>query len=244
MAQERKSFPFEFKMNKEKRTLEGYASTFNNKDLVGDIVVEGAFRKTLQERGPAEGRKSRVKLLWQHNPYMPLGLPLKMAEDSKGLEVEAYISKTTLGDDAIAFIEDGVLDSLSIGYDVLQDDYKSDTGTRYLKELKLYEFSLVTFPANEEATIGGLKNYDQLSHLLDKTANFDVTRLLKEGRTLSKANSAKIKAAIEALQEVLALGEPDPEKSGDHSQNTKLEPLLNIKADELTALLNNFRLSK
>jgi len=53
----------------EKYEFEGYASTFGNEDLVGDIVEKGAFKKTIQERLP----KNLIKVLWQH--YDPMGVP-------------------------------------------------------------------------------------------------------------------------------------------------------------------------
>ena len=114
----RKSFPFEVKVVMEKMEFEGYASTFGNVDKVGDIVEKGAFKRTLDQRFP----KGLVKVLWQHNE--PIGRPVKMYEDGKGLYVEAKISKTRLGDEALELMRDGVIDQMSIGYSVPQG--KSD----------------------------------------------------------------------------------------------------------------------
>lgn len=237
MAREIKSFPFEMKLNAANRTVTGYASTFGNKDLVGDVVQEGAFKKTISERA------DKIKLLWQH--YEPLGKPLRMAEDSKGLHVEAYISKTALGNDALALLEDNVIDSFSIGYDVLQDEYDSQQQTRFLKELKLYEFSLVTFPANEEAGVMGVKNYEDFANILRKTGAADVTRLLKEGRKLSNANRQLIENAIEALTNVLAIAEPldNTGKSTPKNVNEplKIDSLNDLEAKELAEILANFK---
>lgn len=239
-----KSFPFEVKVNNAKRTIEGYASTFGNKDFVGDIVQPGAFKKTLAERA------SKVKLLWQHDPSQPLGKPIHMAEDSKGLYVEAKISKSRLGDEALELIQDGVIEDFSIGYDVLKDEYDTQEKTRLLKELKLYEFSVVTFPANEQAAILGVKNYDEFNEMLKKTSMADVTRFLKAGRKVSNANRQLIESAIEALTSVLALAEPLEEE--DDTKGTqqpgqeppKIEQLDGIEAKELAELLQNFKIAK
>jgi HK97 family phage prohead protease len=75
-----KSMPFEYKANTAKREFEGYASTYK-RDLVGDQVVKGAYKKTLDERLP----NGKIKILYQHSD--PVGLPLEMYEDSKGLYV-------------------------------------------------------------------------------------------------------------------------------------------------------------
>ena len=59
--------------------LEGYASTFGNVDLGNDIVERGAFSKSLQDI-------SRVKILNGHNAdQLPIGKPLQLYEDEKGL---------------------------------------------------------------------------------------------------------------------------------------------------------------
>src|SRR5699024_10780708 len=127
----------------EGRTFSGYASTWD-KDLGGDIIAKGAFAKTLSERA------GRVKVLWQHSE--PIGNPVSMREDERGLFVEAQLSKTRLGDEALELMRDGVIDQMSIGYSVPEGKSERDSdGNRLIKELKLYEFSAVTFPMNEAA---------------------------------------------------------------------------------------------
>jgi HK97 family phage prohead protease len=153
---EYKTFPFKVtNLDLEGRTLEGYASIFGNLDSVGDIVYKGAFSKTLKERG------DKVKFLWQHDSKEPLGRPLELVEDDKGLFIKAIISKTRRGIDTLELLRDGAIGELSIGYDSIKGgtDYtgEGDNRIRNLKELKLYEFSLVTFAANEEAQVTALK---------------------------------------------------------------------------------------
>jgi phage head maturation protease len=80
-----------------------------------------------------------------------------MREDAKGLYVEAKISNTALGNEVLELMRDGVIDQMSIGYSVPQGKAEYKDGVRYIKELKLYEFSAVTFPMNEAARITGLK---------------------------------------------------------------------------------------
>ena len=149
-------------VDNETRVFKGYASTYD-KDLGGESILPGAFAKTLSERA------DRVKVLWQHNE--PIGRPMKMYEDGKGLYVEAKISKTRLGDEALELMRDGVIDQMSIGYSVPQgkSDYDED-GNRMIKELKLYEFSAVTFPMNEKAFITGVKS---VREALQRTPNID-----------------------------------------------------------------------
>lgn len=243
MKKEIKALPFEVKIDAAKRTIEGYASTFGNKDFVDDIVMPGAFKKTIQERG------NQVKVLWQHMD--PIGKAIHMEEDSKGLYVEAYISNTTLGNDALALAQDGVIDKLSIGYEVIKDDYDAGQKARLLKELKLHEFSMVTFPANDQAAITGVKSYDEFTKLLKKAGVMDVTTLLKAGRKISSSNQALIENAIEALQNVLNIAEPlddedlEPDETSTRKNDTKpldINVLDGIEAKELAEILANFKI--
>jgi HK97 family phage prohead protease len=150
-------------VNMEERTFKGYASTFGNVDEVGDIIEAGAFAKSIQERGP-EGTK-QIKVLWQH--YEPLGMPTVMVEDSKGLYVEGKISKTRLGDEALELMRDGVVDRMSIGFSIPMGKAQWDDAmqVRRIKEVKLFEFSPVTFPANEMAVVTGVKNLELIRQL-------------------------------------------------------------------------------
>jgi HK97 family phage prohead protease len=138
------------KLDEEKRIFEGYAATWDL-DEGGDIIHQGAFSKTINERG------NRIKVLWQH--YEAIGKPIEMREDEKGLYVKAQISDTQLGRDAMQLLKDGVIDTMSIGYCVPEGKSDIIEGIRHIKEIKLYEFSVVTFPMNEKAIITNVKNH-------------------------------------------------------------------------------------
>jgi len=192
-------------VNMEERTFKGYASTFGNVDEVGDIIEAGAFAKSIQERGP-EGTK-QIKVLWQHD--MPLGMPTVMLEDSKGLYVEGKISKTRLGDEALELMRDGVVDRMSIGFSIPQGKAMWDEAmqVRKIKEVKLFEFSPVTFPANEMAVVTGVKN-------------LELIRQLASGGELSQE---EMKALADILPQLQALIEK--EAVSDDTSESK-EPLI------------------
>jgi uncharacterized protein len=213
-----KNLAFEYKANADQRTFEGYASTWD-RDLGGDMIIPGAFKKTILERFP----RNKIKILWQH--HEPLGLPTHMEEDSKGLYVVGRISKTKLGDDALELMKDGVVDQMSIGYDVNKDDLSEDGQTRYLKELTLFEFSPVTFPMNPMADITTVKSH--FNSLVKEFSNPIMATMLKEGKVLSKQNVNALKTAIETLQGILTQVEKGDEPKNLHS----LEPFQQLIAD-------------
>lgn len=150
-----KSFAFEYstKADGDVTRIEGYGSTFGNTDLGGDVVQRGAFVKSLSERMP--------KMLWQHDIKQLPGVWERASEDTKGLYLEGFFLNTTLGRDVAEQSKHGAIETMSIGYGVKQAEYSADKKTRFLKELRLHEVSLVTFPMNEEARIIAVKSAPQ-----------------------------------------------------------------------------------
>lgn len=135
----------------------GYGSVFGVKDSYSDIVVPGAFAASLA-RWSERGRLPA--LLWQHDMAEPIGIYTKMHEDETGLYVEGrlLIDADPLAKRAHAHMKAGSLTGLSIGF--ILDDYEYDKQKEafLLKQIDLWEVSLVTFPANDEARISNVKN--------------------------------------------------------------------------------------
>ena len=130
----------------------GYASTFNVMDRGGDVAMPGAFTKSLTKY-PA----GKVKLLWQHDSSEPVGFWKSLAEDERGLKAEGQlILETARGREAHALLKADQL-ALSIGFRTIKDEVDRKSGVRRLHEVELREISLVTFPMNEDAVIGGVK---------------------------------------------------------------------------------------
>lgn len=153
--------------------FKGFAST-SDLDQGGDIIVKGAFGRTLMER------KGRVKVLWQHDMDKPIGKPTLLEEREGGLYIEAQLSMTQLGKDAAILLKDGVIDSMSIGYTVREKDYDQD-GIRIIKDLDLFEVSLVSFPMNEKAVITSVKSLEVK----------EIERVLREAG-LSRSQAKKV----------------------------------------------------
>lgn len=157
LAKQRLDLPLTLKAVSETGEFEGYGSVFGNKDSHADIVVPGAFQKSLS----AWRDKGRLPaLLWQHNMSEPIGVYTEMREDDIGLYVKGrlLIDDDALAKRAHAHMKAGSLSGLSIGY-VLNDwEYDRDKEAWLLKELELWEVSLVTFPANDEARISNVKS--------------------------------------------------------------------------------------
>lgn len=181
----------QFKMgeyNEEEGIFSGYGAVFENIDSGGDIIEPGAFTKTL-----AEGWE-RVKILALHNDcWLPIGRPLELREDTNGLFLSARVSDTSMGKDIKILLKDGVLNELSIGYDPVVFDYDSN-GIRHLREVKLWEVSIVTWAMNPEATITGYKSMQESMGLV-KALETELLEEIKAGRKISKSR-------LKSLQDV------------------------------------------
>jgi len=149
--------------------IQGYASRFGEVDQGGDLVMPGAYQSSLQKLSEG-GRK--VKMLWQHDPAQPIGVWDEVREDETGLWVSGrLLRETQRGAEAIALIQAGALDGLSIGYRTRRST-KTKEGQRQLLQVDLWEVSLVTFPMLPSARVTDAQvksrddNSDQLAHAL------------------------------------------------------------------------------
>jgi HK97 family phage prohead protease len=150
MTKEQKDLRFEIKNISEDGTFTGMAAVYGNVDFQGDVIEPGAFTRTLKDHN------GEIKLLWQHDPSKPIGKGT-ITDTASGLQVEGKLALgISTARDAYESLKAGIVDGLSVGYDVIRQNVKD--GKRYLRELRLYEFSIVTFPANPLATVTSVKN--------------------------------------------------------------------------------------
>lgn len=165
----------------EEGVISGYASVFGNVDSYGDIVVKGAFSRFLSELAQT-GKK--ISVYYGHNmedPRANIGLVTELEEKDRGLWFKAQLdlSGDTYGRLVYEQLKDGRLNSMSFGYSVV-DAVRTNDGYE-LRELKLFEVSVVPIPANDQALITEVK----------------------AGRAISRKNLDLIRAAYEALGELL-----------------------------------------
>jgi len=150
-------FPFKIKAVSETGEFCGYGSVFGVKDSYGDIVIKGAFEESLKAW---EGKERMPAMLWMHDTNEPIGVYTKIEEDDEGLFVEG---KLLIDDDPLAkrahgHLKAGSLSGLSIGYNLDEYHYDSEKKAFILEKINLWEVSLVTFPANDEARVQQVKN--------------------------------------------------------------------------------------
>ncbi|MEV5360585.1 HK97 family phage prohead protease [Micrococcus luteus] len=207
----------------------GYASVFGNKDSYGDVVQKGAFANTLAEW---ERKGVPIPLLWGHNtadPDFNLGEIVTAEEDDHGLKVHGRLDmESPKSAQTYRLLKSGRVNQMSFAYSIVDGAYVepiSDDGTTSwrdayyeLRELDLYEVSIVPIGANQETEILAVKS------VIGSLA-------AKAGRTLSAKNEDAIRGAlaqaeeiVSSLKGVLPSDESDGEDEEDQEETSGKEP--------------------
>jgi len=121
----------------------GYAALFDKRDAGRDTIKPGAFSRTLAER------REPLPLYWQHQPDLRIGWIEQAQEDERGLAVIATIDNPQGG--AAAALKAGKVTGLSFGYRARA--FNRDSAGRELKDVDLFEVSLVTHPMQHGARV-------------------------------------------------------------------------------------------
>lgn len=137
------------------RVISGIATT-PTPDRVGDIVEPMGVKFT-----------NPMPLLWQHQHDKPVGSVEFGKATEKGIPFTATVAKIEdagslkeLVDMAWQSVKAKLVRGVSIGFRPMEYSYIENGGIRF-SETEVYELSLVTIPANAEATITSIKSIDR-----------------------------------------------------------------------------------
>lgn len=207
------------------RIVTGYLSAFDNKDYHDDIIVKGAFTKSIMER------KEKIFFLNQHKWDQPHGKFSLLQEDAKGLYFESNpLVDTSYSTDLLKLYDAGIVNNHSIGYSVIQDEIKSDH--RVLKELKLYEGSNVTIGANPETPFTGMKaGFKQASDQAKR-----IIKMLRDGDVTDDTMSLLEIALKQYEYELIELGK---KVNSEPVEATLIEPSDDTQLMEALRIFNN-----
>jgi len=138
----------------DERVIRGIATT-PDPDRVGDIVEPLGVSFT-----------NPMPLLWQHDHKSPVGTVTFDKPTKTGITFEARLPKVMEAgalrdriDEAWQSVKLGLVRAVSIGFRAVEYAFMDDGGVRFVKS-EVYELSLVTIPANADATITAIKSID------------------------------------------------------------------------------------
>ena len=177
--------------------VECFVAAIGNKDSVGDIIIPGAFNKSLKRRKP--------RVVWGHDWNQPIGkvidifevspsdprLPMKMKQAGVGA-VYARVQlnlKSERGREAFSFVQFfGEEQEWSIGYKTLDAVFDPKLQANILKELELYEVSPVLHGANQLTSTLSVKN--------DKGGDMRTDMPMVEGRPILDAEESDLRDSL------------------------------------------------
>lgn len=189
--------------------IKAYLTTFENTDLVGDIIDTKALDDYVEKFNSVKG--SSLQMLWEHKRDEIIGQWTKLEIDSQGVlgtgELYKGVSKA---DDVRVYLQKGAVGSVSIGFK--SSDYENlESGGRKFNQVELFETSIVISPANPQAQIVSAKT---------KEGHIDLRNLEKALRDAGLSrNEAKsfISAGKDTLRDVV-----ETEKAQDNTMNELL----------------------
>lgn len=211
----------------------GFFSTYDKEpDSYGDIIEPGAFTKTIEKR---KKTGHPFPLCFNHDFDKVIGRVDSIEDQEKGPYIEASFLDTQLAQDVRTMLKSEAIYQFSFAYDVLKrrdpDEEEKKAGvTNVLQEIELFEVSIVTVPANQNA----------------------VVTEVKAGRRNRKSDEEIIKNCIESLKSLLDDGEEDKPAEAEANEE-KAAPEVNEaseeqtetgnskKADELLAKINELK---
>jgi HK97 family phage prohead protease len=223
--------------------LEGYASVWDVPDDGSDVVLKGAFRKSLADRRQS-GQPLPLIADHQLSTEGVIGSVTHAEEDHYGLKVRASFSSVAKAQDIRTRMVEGHLRGMSFTYEAV----KSYPGTvagktvRFLQELRLYEITTTPFPMNRLAVASAKANGSgDASDVLEELAELeawadramatstlhglldDPDGMANAGRVLVEAKMQQDLASMTAWADALPPRQPvDPTRPREMSRAERL----------------------
>lgn len=206
-------------------TFSGYGVLWDDPTEIFDFFgsfterfQKGAFAKTIAERGPKGN--GQIKFMRQHgmDSFVVGARYLDLSEDNRGLRFEVETINTTVGRDLAEEVRSGVIDTVSVGFDAIEEIYNSDEEERTILEARLFEISAVNWPAYPNATIDTVRAFEGLPNYMDA-----LLTEIRAGKVINATNMARLTEARDRLSEVISSATPEDdgpdEGSPDESED-------------------------
>lgn len=172
----------ELRMEGDEPVLEGYATVYEYRYDIGGGPSEGGFTEVIARGAAAKSsQEADVRLLINHEG-VPLARTksqsLTLTSDDIGLKVSARLDPMNPRVQELRSAMDrGDLDQMSLAFRVLRQDWSATDGgpgydVRQITEMKLYDVSVVTYPANP-ATVAQMRHDEPVT---DAGRSLDLAR--------------------------------------------------------------------
>jgi len=225
-------------VDKETRTVKAVWANIGNKDYDGDIIAQGAFDRTIRERGP-----NGKKLIWSlvdhySSTKHAFGKPKELYVEGNRLIAVTDVVMTEAGEDILKLYDAGCINQHSIGFSTIVDEYDKATDTRTIKEVILYEGSAVLWGANDQTPtldVKALTKPQQQKNIYDR-----LERLKSAIRNGSFTDETFSLLEIEFCQLQKAVSEIEGTKKADEDTPPPVDANLLKALTQFNLTLQNF----
>lgn len=224
-----KSLSLEVKdIDSKTRRVQVALSKFGNVDSDGDVIVRGAFAKSIQERGVESQTNRKIKFLRYHDFEHEIGKWVHLEETADYLIGTGELGRSTKGNDALLDYQDGIITEHSIGYISIPDKINvREDGIKELREVYLMEGSAVTFGANSETPVFHVGKSEDKQAYLDRlnAKMFGLINALKNGQGTDER--------LETIENQLRVIQ------SEFNSLIQIEPIQSLKEDEPNPINNS-----
>lgn len=223
-------------VNEQSRKVCGMLAAFGNIDDGRDMLIKGCFAKSIAEHGPGSDSDRKIVFLWAHDSKDPIGRFTKLEETDEGLYFEAELDDVPSGNRALKQYASGTLNQHSIGFNYAWDkiEYVQDGDFFLVKEVKLYEGSVVPFGMNENTPFMGFKSL--VTDQPDLMAEIE-----SELKTIPAVSQPQIRKLI---QKIVSLLKSEPGDTSLVKEPITAQPLSNNPEPmQMDKLINSFTLN-
>ena len=176
--------------------ISGYASTYNNPDLAGDVMLPGCYDAVLNK---IKSSGVMPVMFFSHDHWsVPCGTWDEINSDEKGLYVSGRINRDLeSGKEIYSALKFGSLSGLSVGFSFSPEGVEdNDAGGYDFKAIDdLMEISICAMPCNQSARIDAVKSLDVESITDYKTAE----RYLRDAGDFSREQAKKFISCLKAV---------------------------------------------
>ena len=206
-------------------SIEGYFSTYDKTpDSYGDIIEPGAFTETIKAR---EETGHPFPLCFNHDFSAVIGAVDSVKDTEKGPFISAHFLDTQLAQDVRKMLQSGAIYQFSFAYDIKgrrnpTEEEEKEGVMNVLTDLEVFEISVVTVPANQNAVATEVKSVEPET---------------KQGRRNRKADEEIIRNCIKSLESLLDDGDED-KPAEDEAKSAEIAVEVNEASEEPTPAEN------
>jgi uncharacterized protein len=194
--------PEEFLSLLDKRQVQAYSSIWTSKNDWGEMFVRGAWKRSIDLRGPKSNANQKIKFFRQHNQGDALSLLEELEEDETGLFFRTFpLDPVDSADRVLIQLRSGTLNNFSNGFNPVWDkaEYDEKEDTIWYKEANLQEISVVGLASDPETfCFRSMKDFEQAEIELVDEVEYFIRSLRKDMQLEARNLFARQKSLYEA----------------------------------------------